>query len=44
MSAGNMANCQLTLIGMREGTFMGDDHVTLFRLLGDVIHQQAENR
>ena len=22
MSAGNMANCQLTLIGMREGTFI----------------------
>ena len=24
--------------------FMGDDHVTVFRLVGDVIHQQAENR
>ena len=23
---------------------MGDDHVTVFRLLGDVIHQQAENK
>ena len=23
---------------------MGDDHVTVFSLLGDVIHQQAENK
>ena len=23
---------------------LGDDHVTVFSLLGDVIHQQAENK
>ena len=25
-------------------SLLGDDHVTVFSLLGDVIHQQAENR
>ena len=25
-------------------SLLGDDHVTVFSLLGDVIHQQAENK
>ena len=27
-----------------SGHLWGDDHVTIFRLLSDVIYQQAENR
>ena len=31
-------------LGYDINYLMGDDHVTVFRLMGDVIHQQAENR
>jgi hypothetical protein len=30
--------------GVMSHMVITDDHVTVFSLLGDVIHQQAENR
>ena len=34
----------IALMGVVDMFRLGDDHVTVFSLLGDVIHQQAENR